>query len=119
MFINLAALKECAKEGAIAVQLCSQSETAPDYNLGISATSNYTCTPVEGYAYVDRYSQIAAIGSTPNQSAWYVCLFPPTPTIRSSDRFLIEGKHYQIEQVQPIYNQGVLLMTKYHCLKKY
>ena len=118
MFIDLQALQECAKEGAIAVQLCTQTETLPDYNLGISATSNYTCTQVSGYAYVDRFSQIAASPSDRNLSAWYVCLFPPIPEITESDRFLIQGKYYQIEEVQPILNQGVLVMIKYHCLRR-
>lgn len=118
MFIDIRALKEAAKEGAIPVQLCTQTETAPDYNLAIPASFNYSCTPVEGYAYIDKYSQIAAAGASPSQSAWYVVLFPPIPAIQVSDRFLIEGKYYQIEETQPMMNQGILVAVKYHCLKK-
>lgn len=118
MFFDLKALEECAREGAIAVRLCTQTETLPDYDIGIPSSSNYNCRLVRGYAYVDKYSQIAVAGSSPSQMAWYVVLFPPIPEIRVSDRFLIQGKYYQIEETQPIMNRGVLIAVKYHCLRK-
>jgi hypothetical protein len=118
MFIDPKALRDCAREGAIPVQLCTLTETSPDYALGIEPSSSYNCTPVEGYAYVDKYSLIATAGSDPSLSAWHVCLFPPIPEIEPSSRFLIKGKYFQIEEVQPMHHRGQLITVKYRCLKK-
>lgn len=118
MFIDLRALRECSDQGAIAVQLCTKTVSTTDYSLGITGESSYSCQAVDGYAYVDRYSLLALAQGVPGaREAWYVCLFPPFPTLEPSSRFLIENRYYQIETVFPSVNQGEDVLMRYHCLR--
>ena len=117
MFIDLAALKSCAAEGAIAVRLCTKTTTLPDYNLGISGETSYACTLVEGYAYVEKVSEFAIANGAAKRDSWYVCLFPPFPEVLADSRFEIEGRYYQIEKIFPSKNRGKDVLTRYHCLR--